>query len=231
LPFAFSRTDIGFHRTETLKMLQLGAPISLQDALTDLSFLIITAILNEHGLIVSAAIGVSEKLIIFIMLVPIAFMSAISAFSAQNIGAGLPDRAKKCLKYGIITSLTIGIGLFVMAILNGDTFASIFSNDVNVIAASSEYMKSYATDCILVSVLFCFMGYYNGCGKTTFVMIQGIMAAFLVRIPYCYFMSKSVHFSMFLTGFASPLATGLSVIVSAAYFIHISRKNAQEISF
>lgn len=225
LPFPFSRQDIRFSQFEIQRILKLGAPIALQDALTNVSFLLITAIMNGMGLVISAAVGVSEKLIVFIMLVPLAYMSAISAFCAQNIGAGKPERAKKALKYGIVSSLAVGMVLFLGAFFKGNIFASIFARDEAIIAACAEYMKSYAIDCMMVSILFCFMGYFNGRGKTAFVMLQGAMAAFLVRIPYCYFMSKSVNVTMFKMGLASPLATLLSICVCLAYFTYSERSH------
>lgn len=80
-------------------------------------------------------------------------------------------------------------------------------------------MKAYAIDCILVSILFSFMGYFNGCGKSLFVMIQGFLAAFLVRIPYSYFMSRTEGASMLDIGFASPIATTFSIILCLTYFV------------
>lgn len=36
------------------------------------------------------------------------------------------------------------------------------------------------------------IGLFNGCGKTTFVMTQGIIGVFLIRISVAYLMSKVV---------------------------------------
>jgi Na+-driven multidrug efflux pump len=67
---------------EIVNILKFGTPIALQDSLTNFSFLIITSIINSLGLVVSAAIGVNEKLVVFIMLIPISFMASVSAFTA-----------------------------------------------------------------------------------------------------------------------------------------------------
>lgn len=212
-----SRRDIRFNKTVIAKILRLGSPIALQDAMTNVSFLIITSIINALGLIQSAAIGVSEKVVVFIMLIPISFMSSVSAFSAQNIGAGKPRRARQAMLYAMAVSLCFGIPMFFLTFFRGDILAGIFSKDAQVIAACAEYMKAYAIDCMLVCVLFCFMGYFNGTGKTLFVMLQGVLAAFLVRIPYSYFVSKIPGVSMLEIGFASPLATLFSLVLCVFY--------------
>jgi Na+-driven multidrug efflux pump len=218
LPFTFSIKSIRFHQIEIVNILRFGTPLALQDALTNLSFLIITSIINSLGLIASAAISINEKLVIFIMLIPGSYMSSVSTFTAQNIGAHEPERAKKGMYYAIISSLVFGSIMFYVSFWHGGILAGIFSNDIEVIAACAEYMKAYSIDCILVSFLFCFIGYFNGCGNTVFVMVQGILAAFLVRIPFSYFMSKIPGVSMLQIGFASPISTAFSILLCVIYF-------------
>lgn len=224
LGFPFSRSDVRFHRSEIRGVLRLGSPIALQDAMTNISFLIITSIINALGLIPSAAIGVSEKVVVFIMLIPISFMSSVSAFSAQNIGAGKPQRARKAMLYAMAVSLCFGAPMFCIAFFRGDFLAGIFARDAQVVLACAQYMKAYAVDCVLVCVLFCFMGYFNGIGKTLFVMVQGVLAAFLVRIPYSYFVSRIPGVTMLEIGFASPLATVFSLVLCMLYDRHVRRQ-------
>ncbi|MEG0770551.1 MAG: MATE family efflux transporter [Clostridia bacterium] len=222
--FPFTRKNIRFNKPEIKNILRLGSPIALQDALTNISFLIITAIINSIGLIESAAIGVSEKIVIFIMLVPISFMSSVSAFTAQNIGAKKPERARKAMYYAMATALFFGVLMFALSFFNGDLLAGIFSKDTAVIAACAEYMKAYAFDCVLVCIVFCYMGYFNGSGKTMFVMLQGVFAAFLVRIPFSYFVSKIESATMLDIGFASPVATVFCVILCFIYYQYVVKK-------
>ena len=158
--------------------------------MVSISFLAITAIANSLGVIISAGVGIAEKTCGFILLVPSAYMQSMSAFVAQNIGAKRPDRAKRALLYGILTSLGVGVFLAYFSFFHGDLLSGIFAKDREVIMAAAEYLKAYAIDCMLVSFLFCFTGYFNGCSRTNFVMAQGIIGAFLVRIPVSYFMSR-----------------------------------------
>ncbi|MDR1301983.1 MAG: MATE family efflux transporter [Treponema sp.] len=218
LPFTFSRKSIRFHPMEIANILKFGTPLAFQDMLTNLSFLIITAIVNSLGLVASAAIGINEKIAIFIMLIPMSYMSSVSTFSAQNIGAHKSERAKKGMYYAISSSLIFGIICFVFSFWYGHILAGIFSNDIEVIAACAEYMKSYSIDCVLVCFLFCFIGYFNGCGNTVFVLVQGMLSAFLVRIPFSYFVSKIPEVSMLQIGFAPPISTVFSIILCIIYF-------------
>ena len=97
----FKKGNVRIHKDLLKKMAGLGAPIALQDLLVSISFLIILAIVNSMGVTASAGVGVAEKVCAFIMLISSAFMQSMSAFVAQNYGAGRMDRAKKALYNGI----------------------------------------------------------------------------------------------------------------------------------
>jgi len=182
------------------------------------SFLVLLAIVNSLGLVASAGVGVAEKVCGFIMLIPSAFMQAMAAFVAQNMGAQKYDRAKKALLYAIGVSAALAVVMFVVTFWHGDLLSSVFANDAQVIAASADYLKAYAIDCLLTCFLFCFIGFFNGLGMTRFVMIQGIIGAFCVRIPVAFLMSREVPVSMFHMGLATPCATVLQVVMCLVCF-------------
>ena len=117
--------------------------------------------------------------------------------------------------------------MFALTFWRGNLLSSVFSNDPQVIAASADYLKAYAIDCLLTCFLFCFIGFFNGLGMTRFVMIQGILGAFLVRIPVAFLMSREVPVSMFHIGLATPCSTVLQVILCLICFWRANRKYAQ----
>ena len=224
LPFHFSLKYICPQGIYIREILKLGTPIALQDLLTSMSFLVILAIVNSLGLIVSAGVGVAEKMCGFLMLVPSAFMQSMSAFIAQNIGAKKPERARKALLCGIASSLLVGIFMGYFTFFHGDLLAGIFAKDTEIIMAAADYLKAYAIDCVLTSFLFCFIGYFNGCGHTTFVMLQGILCAFWVRIPISWWMSKQIPVSLFHIGLGIPMSTVVQIVMSACFFSIILRR-------
>ncbi len=215
LPFTFSIQDIRFHPRHTGRILRLGIPVALQDVLVSVSFLAIAAIVNSLGVIASAGVGVAEKLCGFIMLVPSSFGQSLSAFVAQNIGAGRKDRARRAMLYGMGSSLCCGVVLAWLSFFHGSLLSGMFARDGAVIVAAADYLRAYAIDTLLTSILFCFIGYFNGRGYTAFVMVQGIVGAFLVRIPVSLLMSRMEPVSLFRVGLATPCST----IVQIALFL------------
>lgn len=229
LPFTLSKKDIRFTKNIVGVEVKLGAPVALQELLVGISFLLIQTIVNSFGVVSSAGIGVAEKVCVFIMLVPSAYMQSMSAFVAQNMGAGNPHRAKQALGYGVMTAFAVGVAMFFLAFFHGDILAAIFSTDAQVIQAAHSYLKAYAIDCLLISFLFCFMGYYNGCEKTLFVMIQGIVGAFFVRIPIAYIVSRIPGVTLFQIGLATPASSVVQIVLCVGMFIYLEKKGKRKV--
>ena len=224
LPFTVKNKNIRIHKVYLKKMVGFGAPIALQDLLVSISFLIILAIVNSMGVIASAGVGVAEKVCAFIMLISSAFMQSMSAFVAQNYGAGQITRARKALHYGIAVSFSIGVVMFLITFFLGDALAGIFSSDGEVVFAAADYLKAYAIDCLFTAIFFCYTGFYNGIGKTRFVMIQGILGAFCVRVPVSYIMSIQPETSLFHIGLATPMSSALQLILCVGFMLFLRKK-------
>ena len=230
LPFTLTKQDIRFEKSVIRQILKLGIPVAFQDLLVSLSFLAIIAIANAMGTIASAGVGVAEKLCAFVMLVPSAYMQSMSAFVAQNVGAGREDRSQKALLCGIVSSLAAGLVMGWSAFFHGDLLAGLFAEDTAVIGAAWEYLKAYAIDCLLTSFLFCFVGYFNGHGQTVFVMVQGFVGALGVRMPVAFLMSRMSPGSLFHLGLSTPASTVVQILLCGVWFLRQNRQMSERLS-
>ncbi len=227
-PYEINLTNFKLDKAHIKKVIKLGFPVALQSTLVKVSFLIMTIIINQFGVVFSASVGLSEKIIGIIMLVPVAFMQSLSVYVAQNYGSKEYKRAKEALFWSILISLTYGIIMGIFAYVRGDIFAKIFSSDEEVIYQTSVYLKSYAIDALLVPIMFSLTGYFNGCGKTIFVMIQAVTSALLIRVPLAYMFSLITPTSLFVIGLATPMATAFQIVVCVGYYIFTNRKINKE---
>lgn len=223
--FEFSRRDVRLNRVISRRVLVLGAPIALQDALVNVSFLIITVIVNQMGVIASASLGVVEKIIVFAMLPPMAISSAVATMTAQNYGAGLIQRMNKCLNSGIALALVFGVSVCVYSQFLPETLTAFFTKDPAVVAMAAEYLRGYSIDCIIVSFVFCINSYFSGQGNSLFPMIHSLIATFLFRIPLSYWFSQIDSSSLFIMGFAPPLSTMVSLLI-CIWYLRYTRKKA-----
>lgn len=222
--FEFTRRDIRFHKDLSRRIVTLGAPIALQDALINVSFLIITVIVNQMGVIASASLGVVEKIIIFAMLPPTAMAAAVATMTAQNYGAGLIQRMSRCLYSGIGISLVFGVSVCVYSQFLPETLTGIFTNDPAVIEMAAGYLCGYSIDCVMVSFVFCINSYFSGQGNSWFPMIQSMIATFLFRIPLSYLCGQLDPTDLVLMGYAPPLSTLVSLLICFWYLKRNKRK-------
>lgn len=215
--YSFYKEDICFSKY-IQKIMQIGFPLGLQSVLVNISFLIITIIVNQMGLIASASLGVVGKLMEFLMLPAIALGSALASLIALNVGAKQYKRAKQTLKYAIMISLAFAIVVTTICEIDGTILTRIFTNNQDVIKNGALYLKTYSIDCLLTSFLFCINGYLDGYERTVFTMVHSLVVAFVGRIPLTLLFSKIPNVTLFHMGIAAPLSTMISLVMIFIYF-------------
>ncbi|MDO4188468.1 MAG: MATE family efflux transporter [Lachnospiraceae bacterium] len=224
LGFSFSMKGYKPDKEAITKVLSVGTPIAVQDGFIQIGFIVITIIANSRGLIDAAAVGIVEKIICFMFLVPSAFLSAISVVTAQNIGAGKKDRAKKSLYYGLLIAVSWGLFCAIYNQFLPHTLVARFTRETPVLIAGCEYLRSYSFDTVFAAVHFCFSGYFCGCEKSKISFIHNLMSVLLVRIPGTYMFSKMWPDTLYPMGWGAPLGSLLSAIICVGVFIYFEKK-------
>lgn len=219
LPFPVTLDTFRFPKETAGKILKLGLPIGCSDMFNEICYLILIGFTNELGVLVSAGVGVAEKIIIFLLLIPMSYMSSISAFVAQNIGGGKPERARKSMWLGMLTAGILGLLMSSLLIFKGDLLSWLFASSAEVVAISARFLQATALECLILSVAYCFTGYFNGIGKSTFVMIQGLCANFLVKVPYAFFALHCMEDKLFQIGFANVYGALFILVICSIYFV------------
>ena len=196
------------------KILAIGGPIALQDGLIQISFLVITAIANSRGVDVAAAVGIVEKIISFLFLVPSAMLSTVSALSAQNAGAGTHQRSRAILGAACLFCGIYGAVIFLICQFASADIVSWFVKDSEaVVRLGGQYLKSYALDCIFAGWHFCFSGFFTAYGRSLYSFIHNIISVVAVRIPGAYLASVYFPLTLYPMGLAAPLGSLLSVLI------------------
>ena len=220
---AVSRGDLHPRRDVMGQILSIGVPVALQDGLIQIAFILITVIANLRGLTDSAAVGIVEKLISFLFLVPSSMLSTVSAIGAQNIGAGDYGRAKQTMWYAI--GIAVGFGIIVCILFQfiAEPVVGLFTSDEGVIAAGGQYMHGYIFDCLFAGIHFCFSGYFCACGKSMISFIHNISGVALVRVPGAYLMSKMFPATLLPMGLATAAGSVLQVLICIVAYRIICR--------
>ena len=218
------REDLKPSRDMMGQLLSIGVPIAVQDGLIQVAFIIITIIANRRGLTDAAAVGIVEKFISFVFLVPSSMLSTVSALGAQNIGANKPERAVATLRYAVMIAAGFGVIVTILIQFIAESIVGLLTPDAAVIAAGGQYLRGYIFDCIFAGIHFSFSGYFCACGKSGLSFMHNIIAVALVRVPGVYFTSKLFPATLLPMGLATAAGSLVSVIICVIAFAVISRR-------
>lgn len=209
----FSISDLYPHRQTMSSILQVGIPVAVQDGFIQVSFLIITMFANKRGLNDAAAVGIVEKLIGILFLVPSSLLSTVSALSAQNLGAGKPDRANQTLKYAICITFSFGLIISVIMQFAAGAAVSLFTDEKEVICLGAQYMKSYVFDCMLAGIHFCCSGFFCACGLSGLSFLHNCISIIVARIPLAWLACRYFPDNLYPMGLAAPIGSFISVVI------------------
>lgn len=211
------------------EILNIGIPVSLQDGFIQISFILITIIANRRGLNDAAAVGIVEKIIGGLFLVPSTMLSAVSALAAQNIGAGKHERAALTLRYAVMIAVGFGFAVSVLMQFFAGSVVGLFTGESAVILSGSQYLRSYIWDCMFAGVHFSFSGYFCAYGLSGISFLHNSMSILFVRIPGAYFASKYFAATLFPMGLAAPAGSLFSIIICIFAFVWMKNRQKKRI--
>lgn len=214
-------------RTTMGSLLKIGIPIAMQDGFIQIAFIVITIIANRRGLNDAAAVGIVEKIIGILFLVPSSMLQSVSALSAQNVGAGKHDRARRTLVYASTMSVLWGLIAVIAMQIDAEAFIGLFADSAKVVRLGGQYMRGYVWDAALAGIHFCFSGYFCAYGLSGISFIHNSLSIVCVRIPVAYFASKYFTDTLFPMGLASTAGSALSVIICVGVFVWMERRRRE----
>lgn len=217
------KSDLRPKRHTMKNILKVGVPVALQDGFIQISFIAITIFANQRGLNDAAAVGIVEKIIGILFLVPSSMLSTISALASQNIGAGKHDRARLTLRY--VLCMTVGYGLVAATIVQfvSVPFVGLFTNDGAVQILGGQYLRSYAWDCVFAGVHFCLSGYFYAYGLSIVSFIHNSISIVCARIPLSYYAATHFLDTLFPMGCAAPAGSMVSIVICVGVFVWMNK--------
>lgn len=219
-----SRRDFILRKKVMGQLLQIGLPVAVQDGCIQIAFIVITIIANQRGLTDAAAVGVVEKIISGLFIVPSSMLATVSALVSLDIGAGEHTRARQTL--GCAVLMAVGYGVFIVLLIEctAPLAVGLFTTDAAVAAAGSAYLRSYIVDTIFAGVHFCFTGFFAAYGRSYIGFLHNILAIVLVRVPGSYLASKFFPDTLFPMGMAAPGGSLLSVLICVGIYCFLRKK-------
>ena len=219
------KEDFKLDKEYILPVLRTGIPVSLQDGFIQISFLIITIIANSRGVEVSAAVGIVEKIISFLFLVPSSMMSTVSTIASQSIGAGKKDLARKVTYTCCTIAFAIGIIVSILFQFIAEDVLSLFTSDMTVVSLGATYIHSYVFDCAVAGLHFCLSGFFVASGYSYISFLNNIISIIICRVPGAYLASIYYPDTLFPMGLAAPMGGVIQVLICIFFFIHLKKQD------
>ena len=216
--FDVHKHDFRPHRQTIKDILKIGFPIAMQDGFIQVGFLAIAVIANGRGVYDAGAVGIVEKFIGLVFLLPSAMVSTVSAVCSQNIGAGKVDRACKTLHTALAITCAYGVLMIALWELFPEWAVGIFTNDDKVIALGAEYLRGYVFDCFFAGIHFCFSGFFVACGYSMISFAYNFLSVIIIRIPFAYIASEMFPDTLYPMGLTTCFGSVLSAVVCVVVY-------------
>lgn len=178
------RTHVDF--SMMFKIFRIGLPVSLQNITFIIIYWFIIQIVHNYGDAAGAAMGLGNRMESISYLIAFGFSMAASTMVGQNLGAGKPDRAAKCV-WGTIKIIILETAIVsILFISIPETIASLFSSDPVVIKMAADYLVILGLSQVFMGIEIVLQGSFAGAGDTTPPMIVSIPGS-IARLPLAYY--------------------------------------------
>ena len=186
-------SKLAFDSANLKEILRFGFPTAIQDSVIDLSNVMIQSYINSFGSAAVAGIGASTRAEGFGFLLITAFSIAITTFISQNIGAGEYERAKKGIRFTLITSIVMIEAVGLIMFLFAPTIISAFSRSPEVIAFGTGRMR-------VCSLFYCMVGFSHissaimrGAGRPNVPLVVMLGCWCMVRVIILMTIGQTIH--------------------------------------
>lgn len=206
-------------------VLSVGVPSAVQMAVVNLSYALVTGMLNRYGVDVAAAAGVGLQISTIAGLPCWAIGQAITTAAAQCAGAGELARARDVVRLGARFNIGVTLGIQVLIQLLAPAIVGLYGLtqgapfDIAVL-----YLRiTCSVNGLFYAAMYSFDSFALGAGSPRLVLANSLIDAFVVRFGLAFLLSGTLgvgYVGIFVAQAASPV---IPAIIGGLYVRHWSR--------
>lgn len=228
--FSFSKSDFKIESALAGKLLGLGAPMALQNAIIAVGGMIVQFVVNGFGVLFIAGFTATNKLYGVLEIAATSYGYAMVTYVGQNLGARKIKRIRRGVKEAVLIAIVTAALIGVVMLLFGKSILSCFiSGTPQEFEQTLEIAYHYLT---IMSVCLPVLYYLHvtraslqGMGDTMLPMLSGI-AEFIMRTGAALLLPYLVgEYGIFYAEILAWLGADVVLFVSYLYRIRaVSRK-------
>lgn len=225
--FDFKWASFTFDREMFVSLMKVGLPNGVQHAATNLSFLFMTAMINDiGGVAANAAVGIVGKFNSFALLLQVAFNTSASTMISQNIGANKMWRAKKIMQCCLVLCALMSVFTYSIAYFFPEEIMLVFGAKPDVVKEGVIYMSAFRYEYVFVPIIIALNSMFLGNGSGWVLLVTNLVSSFIVRIPSALYLGFSQGLGLYGIGLAVPIASCVgAILVILFYYTKGWRKN------
>lgn len=185
-PCRLNLQKLRIHKTELLRMAQIGLPAGFQGAIFSISNVLIQSSINSFGSTAMAGSTASANIEGFVYTAMNTFHHTAVNFTSQNLGAHKFDRIKKSILLNIILVSIVGILLGGGAYLLGPELLRIYNKDAEVVSYGMIRLLYVCVPYFLCGIMDTLVGGIRGMGVSVLPMFTSLIGACGLRILWIY---------------------------------------------
>lgn len=194
--FDLKWTYLKLNKMYANKVISLGLPSGLTQAIMSMAMIIVQSLTNSFGEAFIAANVIVMRVDGFAMLPNMSFGTAMTTYTGQNVGARKNDRVTQGAKQGTILAVATSTVLTLLILAFGKQLMGIFTETTSLVELSRTIMGIIAPGYIAVAVTMSLSGVMRGAGDTMTPMWISLFTTVAVRVPVAYiiaFLTRSAE--------------------------------------
>lgn len=184
--FDFKGCYMKLQRKYTRKIIRLGLPSGITQAIFSMAMIVVQSLTNSFGEMFIAANVIVMRVDGFAMMPNFSFGTAMTTYAGQNVGAKQEERVLKGAKQGTLIAVGVSAVITSLILLFGKGLMGIFTNTPELVDLSRDMMGILAVGYIAMAVTQSLSGVMRGAGDTMTPMWISIVTTIFIRVPIAY---------------------------------------------
>jgi putative MATE family efflux protein len=197
----------------------IGLPASIEQSTRTLASLLLTALAARFGTDALASFGLGMRVIMLFFIPALGLAAATATVVGQNLGAGLPRRARAAARVsGLFSLVSLTVAGLLFLPLTGVVAHMLVPTDDTVARLAASFVSVVAPAFGIIGAQQVFAGAFRGAGQTLQAMALSLIMQWGFQLPISFACSYSWGLKALWWGF--PAGNALALLVTLFWFRH-----------
>ena len=225
-PIRLTPQNLRIDRSLTAAVVRLGIPVSIENAICNVSAILVQSYIAATGDQAAVLGGYSTYVrIMCIFEQPaVVILTTVAVFVGQNIGASNTERARQGVRWGMLLAFCAILPTYIGITLLADYVPYIFTSDAAVVERAAELFRNLTIFYIVQAIGYPFLGAMRGLGKTKAIMVLTMASQIAACQVYLFVMSRFISNEFVHIVFAVPFGhIAFALVMGIAYVWNMRR--------